>query len=48
VELNFKDKLKEKGQDFDRNFKALEVCNENSGHISPGAIEKLNLEIKEL
>jgi len=26
-ELNFKDKLKEKGLDFDRNFKILEVCN---------------------
>lgn len=26
-ELNFKDKLKEKGIDFDRNFKVLEVCN---------------------
>ena len=26
-ELNFKDKLKEKGLDFDKNFKILEVCN---------------------
>lgn len=26
-ELNFKDKLQEKGLDFDRNFKILEVCN---------------------
>jgi len=26
-ELNFKDKLKEKGLDFDRNFKVMEVCN---------------------
>ncbi len=26
-ELNFKDKLKEKGFDFDHNFKILEVCN---------------------
>ena len=26
-ELNFKDKLNEKGLDFDRNFKILEVCN---------------------
>ena len=26
-ELNFKDKLKEKGLDFDKNFKVLEVCN---------------------
>lgn len=26
-ELNFKDKLKEKGVDFDKNFKVLEVCN---------------------
>ena len=26
-ELNFKDKLKEKGLDFDRNFKILEACN---------------------
>ncbi|MGK0468987.1 DUF302 domain-containing protein [Clostridium sp.] len=26
-ELNFKDKLKEKGLDFDSNFKILEVCN---------------------
>lgn len=26
-ELNFKDKLQEKGQDFDKNFKILEVCN---------------------
>lgn len=26
-ELNFKDKLKEKGLDFDYNFKILEVCN---------------------
>jgi len=26
-ELNFKDKLKEKGLDFDHNFKILEVCN---------------------
>lgn len=25
--LNFKDKLKEKGIDFDRNFMILEVCN---------------------
>ncbi len=25
-ELNFKDKLKEKGLDFDKNFKILEVC----------------------
>src|SRR5665648_702802 len=28
-ELNFKDKLKEKGLDFDKNFKILEVCNPN-------------------
>lgn len=26
-ELNLKDKLIEKGQDFDRNFQVLEVCN---------------------
>lgn len=26
-ELNFKDKLKEKGLDFDTNFKIFEVCN---------------------
>lgn len=26
-ELNFKDKLKERGLDFDKNFKILEVCN---------------------
>lgn len=26
-ELNFKDKLQEKGQDFDKNFVILEVCN---------------------
>lgn len=26
-ELNFKDKLEEKGLDFDKNFKVLEVCN---------------------
>lgn len=26
-ELNFKEKLKEKGLDFDKNFKILEVCN---------------------
>lgn len=26
-ELNFKDKLKEKGLDFESNFKILEVCN---------------------
>lgn len=26
-ELNFKDKLKEKELDFDKNFKILEVCN---------------------
>lgn len=26
-ELNFKDKLKEKGLDFDKNFKIFEVCN---------------------
>jgi uncharacterized protein (DUF302 family) len=26
-ELNFKDKLQEKGLDFDKNFKILEVCN---------------------
>ena len=26
-ELNFKDKLKEKGLDFSKNFKVLEVCN---------------------
>jgi uncharacterized protein (DUF302 family) len=26
-ELNFKDKLKEKGLEFDSNFKILEVCN---------------------
>lgn len=26
-ELNFKDKLKEKGLDFNKNFKVLEVCN---------------------
>jgi len=26
-ELNFKDKLKEKGLDFNKNFKILEVCN---------------------
>lgn len=26
-ELNFKEKLKEKGLDFDSNFKILEVCN---------------------
>lgn len=26
-ELNFKDKLVEKGLDFDKNFKILEVCN---------------------
>ncbi|MBN2851512.1 MAG: DUF302 domain-containing protein [Clostridia bacterium] len=26
-ELNFKDKLKEKNLDFNRNFKVLEVCN---------------------
>lgn len=26
-ELNFKEKLKEKGLDFDKNFKVLEVCN---------------------
>ncbi|WP_425449022.1 DUF302 domain-containing protein [Dethiothermospora halolimnae] len=26
-ELNFKDKLKEKGLDFDTNFKVFEVCN---------------------
>jgi uncharacterized protein (DUF302 family) len=26
-ELNFKDKLKEKGLDFDQNFKIFEVCN---------------------
>ena len=26
-ELNFKDKLQEKGLAFDRNFKILEVCN---------------------
>lgn len=26
-ELNFKDKLKEKGLEFDHNFKILEVCN---------------------
>lgn len=26
-ELNFKDKLQEKGLDFDANFKVLEVCN---------------------
>jgi uncharacterized protein (DUF302 family) len=26
-ELNFKDKLEEKGFDFDKNFKVLEVCN---------------------
>ena len=26
-ELNFKDKLKEKGLDFDKNYKVLEVCN---------------------
>ncbi|WP_202708589.1 DUF302 domain-containing protein [Sporosalibacterium faouarense] len=26
-ELNFKDKLKEKGFDFDHNFKIFEVCN---------------------
>ena len=27
VELNLKDKLKEKGQDFNTNFLVLEVCN---------------------
>lgn len=26
-ELNFKEKLKEKGLEFDKNFKVLEVCN---------------------
>lgn len=26
-ELNFKDKLKEKGLEFNNNFKILEVCN---------------------
>jgi uncharacterized protein (DUF302 family) len=26
-ELNFKDKLQEKGLEFDKNFKILEVCN---------------------
>jgi uncharacterized protein (DUF302 family) len=26
-ELNFKDKLREKGLEFDTNFKILEVCN---------------------
>lgn len=26
-ELNFQDKLKEKGLDFNKNFKVLEVCN---------------------
>ncbi len=26
-ELNFKDKLKEKGLEFNKNFKVLEVCN---------------------
>lgn len=26
-ELNFKDKLKEKGLEFDQNFKILEICN---------------------
>ena len=28
-ELNFKDKLEEKGLDFHQNFKVLEVCNPN-------------------
>lgn len=40
-ELNFKEKLKEKGLDFDRNFKILEVCN-------PGQAKKVleeNIEV---
>jgi Uncharacterized conserved protein len=40
-ELNFKDKLKEKGLDFDKNFKILEVCNPSQAKL---VLEK-NIEV---
>jgi len=40
-ELNFKDKLKEKGLEFDTNFKIFEVCNPEQAKI---VLEK-NIEV---
>lgn len=40
-ELNFKDKLKEKGLDFNKNFKVLEVCNP----VQAKEVLDLNIEV---